>query len=233
MPSRPLILSIIIPVYNEENTLLPLLKKVQSVKLFGMKKEIIIVNDGSSDRTPEILKKIKLPNGMIFHYEKNRGKGAALRTAFPHTHGQFVIIQDADLEYDPRDYEKILEPLLTGEADVVYGSRFLGLHRAFLYWHLVGNKFLTWVTNILYDTTLTDMETCYKAFKGEIIRQIPLRSNRFEIEPEITAKVLKRGFKLYEVPISFRGRGFEEGKKITWRDGFSALYCLLRYRFMD
>jgi glycosyltransferase involved in cell wall biosynthesis len=226
-------LSIIIPVYNEENTILPLLKKVQSVKLFRLKKEIIIVNDGSSDQTPEILKKVRLPKGKILHHGKNRGKGAAIRTAIPYTHGQFVIIQDADLEYDPSDYEKILEPLIKGDADVVYGSRFLGMHRAFLYWHLVGNKFLTWVTNILYDTTLTDMETCYKAFKGEIIRQIPLRSNRFEFEPEITAKVLKRGFKLYEVPISFRGRGFEEGKKITWRDGFSALYCLLRYRFTD
>jgi glycosyltransferase involved in cell wall biosynthesis len=233
MSPKSLTLSIIIPVYNEQETLIPLLNKVKSVKLFGLKKEIIIVNDGSVDKTLEILKKIKLPNGKIFHHEKNQGKGAALRTAIPHTTGEFVIIQDADLEYDPKDYEKILDPLLKGEADVVYGSRFLGMHRAFLYWHLVGNKFLTWVTNILYDTTLTDMETCYKAFKGDIIRQIPLRSNRFEIEPEMTAKVLKRGFKLYEVPISFRGRGFEEGKKITWRDGFSALYSLIRYRFRD
>jgi glycosyltransferase involved in cell wall biosynthesis len=233
MPNKTQTLSIIIPVYNEEKTLLPLLKKVQSIKLFGLKKEIIIVNDGSADRTAEILNKVKLPNGKIFHHEKNRGKGAAIRTAIPHTTGQFVIIQDADLEYDPKDYEIILEPLLKGDADVVYGSRFLGVHRAFLYWHLVGNKFLTWVTNILYDTTLTDMETCYKAFKGEIIRQIPLRSDRFEFEPEVTAKVLKRGCKLYEVPISFRGRGFEEGKKITWKDGFTALFSLIRYKWMD
>jgi glycosyltransferase involved in cell wall biosynthesis len=233
MSPKPRTLSIIIPVFNEEKTLLPLLKKVQSIKLFGMKKEIIIVNDGSSDGTPEILKKLKLPNGRILHHEKNRGKGAALRTAFPQTSGEFVIIQDADLEYDPKDYEKILEPLLEGVADVVYGSRFLGMHRAFLFWHMVGNVFLTRVTNFLYNTTLTDMETCYKAFKGDLIRQIPLRSDRFEIEPEMTAKVLKRGYKLYEVPISFRGRGFEEGKKITWRDGFTALYCLIRYRFMD
>ncbi len=233
MSTKPLTLSIIIPVFNEQDTFIPLLKKVESVKLFNMKKEIIVVNDGSTDRTPEILRKTRLKNGKIFHHEKNRGKGAAIRTALPHTHGQFVIIQDADLEYDPKDYEKILEPLVKREADVVYGSRFLGLHRAFLFWHLVGNKFLTLLTNVLYDTTLTDMETCYKAFRGDIIRGLPLRSNRFDFEPEVTAKILKRGYKLYEIPISFRGRGFEEGKKITWRDGIVALYCLIRYRFLD
>ena len=233
MSPQPLTLSIIIPVYNEQETLIPLLDKVKSVELFGMKKEIIIVNDGSVDRTPEILKKIELTNGKILHHEQNRGKGAAIRTAIPHTHGEFVIIQDADLEYDPKDYEKVLEPLIKGEADVAYGSRFLGLHRAFLFWHLVGNKFLTLITNILYNTTLTDMETCYKAFRGETLRNLPLRSNRFDFEPEVTAKVLKRHYKLFEVPISFRGRGFEEGKKITWRDGFMALYCLVRYRFRD
>jgi glycosyltransferase involved in cell wall biosynthesis len=227
------ILSIIVPVYNEEKTLLPLLKKVQSVKLLGLKKEIIVVNDGSADRTGELLRKIKIPGGKIFHHEKNRGKGAAIRTAIPHTTGNYVIIQDADLEYDPSDYEKLLRPLLEGDADVVYGSRFLGPRRALLFWHYVGNRLLTFVTNILYNTVLTDMETCYKVFRGEIIRSLRLRSDRFDFEPEVTAKILKRGCRLYEIPISYRGRGFEEGKKITWRDGFAALYGLIRYRFMD
>jgi glycosyltransferase involved in cell wall biosynthesis len=230
---KPRSLSIIIPVFNEEKTLLLLLRKVQKVKLLGLKKQIIIVNDGSTDQTPQLLKKLKIPNGKILQHDRNRGKGAAIRTAIPHTTGDIVIIQDADLEYDPNDYEIVLSPLMDGSADVVYGSRFKGIHRAFLFWHYVGNKFLTFLTNFLYDTILTDMETCYKAFRGEIIRSIPLRSNRFDFEPEVTAKILKRGYKLFEVPISFHGRGFEEGKKITWRDGFVALYCLVRYRLGD
>ncbi len=230
---KPRSLSIIIPVYNEEKTLLQLLKKVQAVKLLGLKKQIIIVNDGSTDKTSRLLKNLKVPGGMILQHDHNRGKGAAIRTAIPHTTGDIVIIQDADLEYDPADYKTVLAPILDGSADVVYGSRFKGVHRAFLFWHYVGNKFLTFLTNILYDTVLTDMETCYKAFRGEIIRSLLLRSNRFDFEPEVTAKVLKRGCKLFEVPISFHGRGFEEGKKITWRDGVVALYCLIRYRFMD
>jgi glycosyltransferase involved in cell wall biosynthesis len=227
------VLSIIVPVFNEEKTLLPLLQKVLKVKLLGLKKEIIIVNDGSVDQTAEILKKIKLPNGKILHHESNRGKGAAIRTAIPHTTGEYVIIQDADLEYDPLDYEKLLQPLLEGDADVVYGSRFLGSRRVLLFWHYIGNQFLTFVTNFLYNTVLTDMETCYKVFKGDILRGLRLRSNRFDFEPEVTAKILKQGCRLYEMPITYRGRGFEEGKKITWRDGFSALYGLVRYRFMD
>jgi glycosyltransferase involved in cell wall biosynthesis len=230
---RPRSLSIIVPVYNEEKTLLQLLKKVQAVKLLGLKKQIIIVNDGSTDKTPQLLKNLKVPGGKILQHDRNRGKGAAIRTAIPHTQGDIVIIQDADLEYDPADYKTVLAPILDGSADVVYGSRFKGVHRAFLFWHYVGNKFLTLLTNLLYDTVLTDMETCYKAFRGDIIRSLLLRSNRFDFEPEVTAKVLKRGCKLFEVPISFHGRGFEEGKKITWRDGVVALYCLIRYRFMD
>lgn len=226
-------ISIIVPVFNEEKTLDLLLKKVSTVRLLGLKKEILVVNDGSTDRTAEVLKKIRIPGMRVFHHDKNRGKGAALRTAFPLTTGDLVVIQDADLEYDPADYEKLILPILQGDADVVYGSRFMGVHRAFLFLHYVGNKFLTLMTNLLYNTTLTDMETCYKVFKGDVIRSIPLRSNRFEIEPEMSAKVLKRGYKLYEVPISFRGRGFEEGKKITWRDGFSALWTLFIYRFID
>jgi glycosyltransferase involved in cell wall biosynthesis len=233
MAKKQKVLSIIVPVYNEENTVLPLLKKVHQVKLFGLKKQIIVVNDGSTDKTAQALKKVKIPNCKIIQYEKNRGKGAAIRTAIPHTTGDFVIIQDADLEYDPADYEKVLELLLNGKADVVYGSRFLGVHRSFLFWHYVGNKLLTLVTNILYDAVLTDMETCYKAFKGDLIRSLKLRSNRFDFEPEVTAKVLKRRSKLFEVPISYNGRDFAEGKKITWRDGFVAMTTLIRYRFMD
>ena len=233
MSKKQLTLSIIVPVYNEEKTLLPLLKKVQNVKLLGLKKQIIVVNDGSTDKTAEVIKKIKIPGIQIYQHDKNRGKGAAIRTAIPHTTGDFVIIQDADLEYDPADYVIILKPLLDGRADVVYGSRFKGVGRAFLFWHYVGNKLLTFITNILYDTILTDMETCYKAFKGDLIRSIPLRSNRFDFEPEVTAKVLKRGVKLFEVPINYDGRNFEECKKITWRDGVVALVCLIRYRFMD
>lgn len=230
---KPRMLSIIVPVYNEEKTLLPLLRKVQSVKLFGLKKQILIVNDGSTDGTGELLKKLKVPGGMILQHENNRGKGAAIRTAIPHTRGDIVIIQDADLEYDPNDYKTVLAPIMDGDADVVYGSRFLGVHRAFMFLHYVGNKFLTLLTNMLFDTVLTDMETCYKAFKGEIIRSLKLRSNRFDFEPEVTAKVLKGGYKLFEVPISYHGRDFEEGKKITWRDGLVALYCLIRYKISD
>lgn len=233
MAKKQRVLSIIVPVYNEENTVLPLLQKVHKVKLFGLKKQIIVVNDGSTDKTAQALKKVKIPGVKIIQYEKNKGKGAAIRTAIPHTTGDFVIIQDADLEYDPADYEKVLELLLNGKADVVYGSRFLGVHRSFLFWHYVGNKLLTLVTNILYDAVLTDMETCYKAFKGDLIRSLKLRSNRFDFEPEVTAKVLKRRSKLFEVPISYNGRDFAEGKKITWRDGFVAMSTLIRYRFMD
>ncbi len=227
------LLSIIVPAYNEEKTLLPLLDKVKRVKLLGLRKEILVVNDGSSDKTADVMRKIRLPGVRLFSHPVNRGKGAAIRTAIPHTRGDFVIIQDADLEYDPADYVTVLKPLLAGEADVVYGSRFMGSRRVFLFWHYIGNKFLTLVTNVFYDTILTDMETCYKAFKGDLIRSLKLRSDRFEFEPEVTAKVLKRKAKLFEVPISYSGRGFEEGKKITWRDGFSALWTLVKYKFVD
>jgi glycosyltransferase involved in cell wall biosynthesis len=233
MPSqKSRVLSVIIPIYNEGDTLLPLLRKVQSVKLFGLKKQIILVDDGSSDNTGKILEKLKIPGGKILRHAQNKGKGA-IRTAIPHATGDIIIIQDADLEYDPADYKTVLPLILKGQADVVYGSRFMGVHRAFLFWHYVGNKVLTLVTNVLYDAVLTDMETCYKAFRGDILRSLRLRSNRFDFEPEVTAKVLKHGYKLFEVPISYHGRGFEEGKKITWRDGLIALFCLIRYRFTD
>jgi glycosyltransferase involved in cell wall biosynthesis len=226
-------LSIIVPVYNEEKTVLPLLEKVRKVRLMGLKKQIIVVDDGSTDGTLALLKRKRIPGVQILHYEKNKGKGAAIRTGIPHTTGDYVIIQDADLEYDPADYEKLLIPLLNGSADVVYGSRFMGVHRVFLFWHYVGNRFLSLVTTVLYNAILTDMETCYKVWKGEIIRGLTLHSNRFEFEPEVTAKVLKKGYKVFEVPISYHGRGFEEGKKITWRDGVTALICLIKYRFID
>jgi len=226
-------LSIIVPVFNEERTLVPLLKKVWAVKLMGLQKKIIVVDDGSSDKTREILKKVKFPGMEVYFHPKNRGKGAAIRTAIPHTTGDYVVVQDADLEYDPSDYEKLLVPLMEGKADVVYGSRFMGTHQAFVLTHYLGNIFLSSVTTALYGTVLTDMETCYKVFKGDILRSLTLRSNRFEFEPEVTAKLLKKGYTLYEMPISYHGRGFSEGKKITWRDGFSALWTLLRYRFAD
>lgn len=226
-------LSIIVPVFNEERTLVPLLKKVWAVKLMGLQKQIIVVDDGSSDKTRDLLKKVKFPGMEVYFHPENRGKGAAIRTAIPHTTGDYVVVQDADLEYDPSDYEKLLGPLMEGKADVVYGSRFMGTHQAFVLTHYLGNIFLSFLTTVLYGTVLTDMETCYKVFKGDILRSLILRSNRFEFEPEVTAKLLKKGYRLYEMPISYHGRGFSEGKKITWRDGFSALWTLLRYRFAD
>ncbi len=231
--SRPATLSIIVPVYNEERTVLPLLKKVRSVKLLGLRKQIIVVNDGSSDGTAAVLKKVRLPGGLILSHEKNKGKGAAIRTAIPRTTGDYVVIQDADLEYDPSDYESLLKPLIDGEKDVIYGSRFQGKQEGFMFWNYVGNKFLTLMTVLLFGTRLTDMETCYKVFRGEILRGLLLRSNRFEFEPEVTAKILKGNYRFGELPITYRGRGSKEGKKITWRDGFSALFTLLRYRLTD
>lgn len=231
--AKKLTLSIIVPVYNENKTLLLLLEKVRAVKLKGLQKQILVVDDGSSDGTKELLKKIKNPAYEIYFHEKNKGKGAAIRTAIPHTKGDYVVVQDADLEYDPSDYEKLLGPLLEGKADVVYGSRFMGTHQAFVFTHYLGNIFLSAVTTILYGTVLTDMETCYKVFRGDILRGLTLRSNRFEFEPEVTAKLLKKNYKIYEMPISYNGRGFSEGKKITWRDGITALWCLIRYRFSE
>jgi glycosyltransferase involved in cell wall biosynthesis len=233
LKSKKPTLSIIVPVFNENKTLLALLKKVQAVKLGGLQKQIIVVDDGSADGTREILKKMRKPGIEVYYHEKNKGKGAAIRTAIPHTKGDYVVVQDADLEYDPADYEKLLGPLLEGKADVVYGSRFMGTHQAFVFTHYLGNMFLSAVTTVLYGTVLTDMETCYKVFKGDILRGLILRSNRFEFEPEVTAKLLKKNYKIYEMPISYHGRGFSEGKKITWRDGLTALWCLFRYWLWD
>jgi len=226
-------LSIIVPVYNERNTVQELLRRVRAVDLGEIAKEIIIVDDGSTDGTGEILKLEEDSSTKVLRREKNRGKGAAVRAALPHATGDYVIIQDADLEYDPEDYRAMLAPVMKRKADVVYGSRFTGEHRDMLYWHWVGNKFLSFMTNVLYNTTLSDMETCYKLFSRESLEGIEILSDRFEFEPEITAKILKKKFRIYEVPVSYAGREYEEGKKIVWMDGFKALWALLKYRFFN
>lgn len=223
-----MLLSVIIPVYNEKNTIRQIVERVQAVPIT---KEIIIVDDGSRDGTRDILKDLaKQENIKVILHDKNKGKGAALSTGLQHISGDFVIFQDADLEYHPEEYPRLLEPIQKEYADVVYGSRFKGSGRAFLFWHKVGNIFLNFITNILYNSTLTDMETCYKMFRRDVIKGITIESNRFNVEPEITAKILKRGYKVFEVPITYSGRDFSEGKKITWRDGFSALWTLIKYR---
>ncbi len=225
-------LSILIPVFNEEPTLKEIIKRVSNVAL---DKEIIIVNDASTDATPKILEELQkeYPHLTILHHQKNQGKGSAVRTALTKATGDYVIIQDADLEYDPEDYHKILEPVQKFGAQAVYGTRFKGVHKNMLFWHLLGNKFLSLATDLLYNTTISDMETCYKLVKTEILKEIPLKSRRFEFEPEVTAKLLKRKIRIFEVPISYAGREYDEGKKITWRDGFSALWTLLKYRFVE
>jgi len=224
-------LSIVIPVYNEKSTIDEIVKRVQNVKF---EKEIIIVDDCSSDGTRDKIDKISGNNIKKLFHEKNKGKGASLRTGFQHATGDIVIIQDADLEYNPNEYSNLIEPIVDGRADVVYGSRFLGgPHRVDFFWHYVGNKILTTLSNILTNLILTDMETCYKVFKAEIIKDIKIRSNRFGFEPEITAKLAKRKCIIYEVPISYSGRDYDEGKKIGWKDGVVALYCIVRFKLFD
>jgi glycosyltransferase involved in cell wall biosynthesis len=232
---KTLVLSVIIPVYNEARTIESSINKVKKASLKGIKKQIIVVDDGSTDGTAGIIKKITAKDRSLIAVfkPKNGGKGTAIREGIKHASGDFTIIQDADLEYDPEDYGLLLEPILRGSADVVYGSRFLGTHRSFMLLHLVANKILTLITNILYNNTLTDMETCYKVFKTPILKEMKLKSSRFEIEPELTAKVLKKHYRIYEVPIHFYGRGYEEGKKIKAIDGFIALWALIKYRFVD
>jgi len=219
------------PVYNERQTLPEILTRVRAVDL---RKEIVVVDDGSTDGTRDLLmEEGKKGDLKIVYHQANQGKGAAVRTGLEHASGDFIIIQDADLEYDPCDYPKLLQPLLEGQAQVVYGSRFLGSGETMFFLQALGNRLLTLLTNVLYGTALSDMETCYKAFRAEVIQSIPLRSWRFELEPEITAKLLKRGYHIHEVPISYQGREYHEGKKLTWRDGITALWTLIKYRFVD
>lgn len=226
-------LSIVIPVYNEKNTIEKLLKAVAEVSLGDMEKEIIIVDDGSTDGTREILSTYSSSPYKVILQSLNQGKGAAIRTGFAAATGDFIIIQDADLEYDPNEYPLILAPLVDGKADVVYGSRFIGdrPHRVLFFWHSIGNRFLTLFSNMLTDLNLTDMETCYKAFTKNALTKIlsKLTSNRFNIEPEITARVSKARLRIYEVGISYYGRTYEEGKKIGVRDGFSALWAIVKF----
>jgi glycosyltransferase involved in cell wall biosynthesis len=223
-------LSILIPVYNERVTILEIIKRVQAV---SFEKEIIAVDDGSTDGTRELLQEIEKDGIIVLRHDKNLGKGAAIRTALTRATGDIIIVQDADMEYDPRDYVQLVQPIVEGRVKVVYGSRFLGSRMAMFFWHMIANKMLTLMTNILYDAILSDMETGYKAFRADVIKSIPLRSRRFDFEPEITAKVLKRGNRIYEVPISYYGREYSEGKKIGMRDGFVAIWTLLKYRFVD
>jgi len=226
-------LSIVIPVYNEVATLETLVGRVKSVD--GIDKEIILVDDGSTDGSREILKKLQAEDSSlrVVYQPQNMGKGAALRTGFKVATGDYIIVQDADLEYDPNDYHKLVKPILEGKAKVVYGSRFTGEHRNMNFKHWVGNQFLTLLTNVLYDTTLSDMETCYKLIPREMLQSIKIKSNRFNFEPEITAKILRSGIRIYEVPISYAGREANEGKKISWKDGLPALWSIIKYRFVD
>jgi glycosyltransferase involved in cell wall biosynthesis len=234
-------LSILIPVFNEAKTLEETIRRVRSVRL---PKEIIVIDDASTDGSRDLLKRLAAemnPGGDSLNELKalfqsvNQGKGAALRAGVKHVTGDIVIIQDADLEYNPQDYTKLLEPILTGDADVVYGTRFHGggPHRVLFFWHYVGNQILTFFSNMLTNLNLSDMEVGYKAFKADVIKRINIQSNRFGFEPEVTVKVAKMGCRVYEVPISYHGRTYAEGKKITWKDGINAIYALLRFRLMD
>ena len=225
-------LSIVIPVYNEKNTIKKILDLVEQVQLDDIEKEIIIVDDFSIDGTRDVLKDLE-NKYKIFYHSENMGKGEALRTGFKQVSGDIIIIQDADLEYDPEDYKKVLRPIIEDRADVVYGSRFIGSdpHRVLFFWHYMGNKFLTWLSNILTNFTLTDMETCYKAFSRKALDKFKdkLTSKRFGIEPEITALISKNKFRIYEVGISYYGRTYEEGKKINWKDGIAAIWYIIKF----
>ena len=223
-------LSVIVPVFNERNTVAEILRRMRRVEL-PVDLEIVVVDDASSDGTEKIVDTLEDSTVRVVRHPVNRGKGAAVRTGLGYARGDLVLVQDADLEYDPEDWPRLLAPILKGKARVVYGSRFTGERKNMLFLHWVGNRFLSLVTNVLYNTTLSDMETCYKLFDRQVLEGITITSNRFDFEPEITAKVLRRGHRIYEVPISYSGREFHEGKKITWRDGIRALTTLVRERF--
>lgn len=226
-------LSVVIPVYNEKDTISEIIQRVRSIE--DIDKEIIIVDDGSKDGTQKVLEELQQqqPDLKIYYNKVNSGKGATLAEGFKYTTGEYVIVQDADLEYNPCDYKNLLVPIMTNKAQVVYGSRFSGTYKDMSSLHYIGNKILTLITNILFGVMLTDMETCYKLVPGDFIRTINIKSKRFNFEPEITAKILKSGLKITEVPITYKGRSHSEGKKITWRDGISALYTLIKYRFIN
>jgi len=225
-------LSIVIPVYNEKDTLQTLILRVEAVPY---DKEIILVDDCSTDGTRDLVREYENRNGFkLIYHQKNQGKGAALRTGFASSGGDVIIIQDADLEYNPEEYPILLEPILDGRADVVFGSRFLGgPHRVLFFWHYLGNKFLTALSNMLTNLNLTDMETCYKVFTRPVLDSLSLKCNRFGFEPEFTSKVAQSKFRIYEVPISYSGRDYSEGKKVNWKDGVAAIWFIIKFRFFD
>ena len=228
-------LSIVVPVYNEKNTIREIINRVRSAPAANLEKEIIVVDDYSTDGTRKLLENEISPRvDKVLYHEKNMGKGAALRTGFSHTSGDVVVVQDADLEYDPAEFDKLLQPIISDRADVVYGSRFVGSepHRVLYFWHYMGNKFLTLLSNMFTNLNLTDMETCYKMIRSEVLQSVRIEQNRFGFEPEITAKVAKGKWRVYEVGISYSGRSYEEGKKINWQDGVHALWCILKYNIL-
>jgi len=225
-------LSVIVPVFNERSTVAEIVRRMRSVEL-PVEREIVVVDDGSDDGTGAVLTQLRDSTVRVIAHPQNRGKGAAIRTGLESAKGDLVLVQDADLEYDPEDWPRLLAPVLKGRARVVYGSRFTGERRNMLFLHWVGNRFLSLVTNVLYNSTLSDMETCYKLFDRRVLDGIRLHADRFDFEPEFTAKVLRRGIRIYEVPISYAGRELSEGKKITWQDGVTALWTLVKYRFVD
>jgi glycosyltransferase involved in cell wall biosynthesis len=231
LPSRTYeTLTVITPVYNERTTVAEVIRRMRAVEL-PLVLQIIVVDDGSSDGSDKVLGALEDSTVHVIRHERNQGKGAAIRTGLAEARGDLVLVQDADLEYDPNDWPRLLEPVLRGKARVVYGSRFTGERKNMLPLHWLGNRLLSLITNVLYSSTLSDMETCYKLFDAQVLEGITIVSNRFDFEPEITAKVLRRGHRIYEVPISYAGREPDEGKKITWRDGISALRALIKFRF--